>query len=152
MVGKVVDSMAEFFDDFRTEEGDSLFLTRAVGAVEGVIAELPLVVGKVVDLSEEPNDPGSSSVLFLPAEVIVALLNDGPILGRNSFQEVLPADLVLTGDTNLDIGDPMGGILWCLLMSPGVQSGHDGGMDVGISVHFGQVFVHFLEVLLPHFL
>jgi hypothetical protein len=70
------------------------FLAGAFDSVLDVIAVLPLIPGKVVELDKQTFDPFLGG-LPLPESVVMALLELAPLLGQQTFQKVLPSYLSL---------------------------------------------------------
>ena len=66
------------------------FLPGSADSVLDVIAVVPLVPGQVVKASEQASDPPLGR-LPAPEGVVVALLELAPLLGEETFKEILPA-------------------------------------------------------------
>jgi len=67
------------------------FLTGSADTVLDVISVVPLVPGKVVEANKQAFDP-SLGRLPTPQGVVVALLDLAPLLRKEAFKEVLPAN------------------------------------------------------------
>jgi hypothetical protein len=57
---------------------------------------IPLGPGKGVETSKDTFHPALTSSVVDQESIVVVLLNNTPLLGRETFQEVLPSDLVLS--------------------------------------------------------
>jgi len=66
------------------------FLTGSADAVLDVIPVVPLIPGQVVEANKQAFDP-SLGRLPAPQGIVVALLDLAPLLGQETFKEILPA-------------------------------------------------------------
>jgi len=67
------------------------FLAGSADTVFDIIAVVPLIPGKVVEVDKQAFDPPLGR-LPAPQRVVVALLELVPLLGQEAFKEILPAN------------------------------------------------------------
>jgi len=119
------------------------FLPGSADSVLDVIAVIPLVPSKMVEADKEALDPFLGRLLA-PESVVVALLHLAPLLGEQTFEEILPADERLRLGTLLHVFI-LKVINWEEATAPSVEVVNQGPVNVrvGFSVdHVGDQLVH----------
>ena len=140
-------STVEFFSDALFEQSKSSLLLLLVWVKHDSVSVFPLAVGENVQVLEETFHPAASIGVSCTDAFVVPTLCQDPMLGRDAFQQILPAGAILGSHCSTDFrGKPRRQqceITSVKLVQAMVQSFDDVWASVNLvkeSVQFGQVF------------